>query len=74
MLSRLKSFDEVVLSLVNEEYVMKALDFALENNVHSMKISNFLNKIEKLKSAGATYKSELIMKRITEIKKVRFID
>lgn len=45
-------FDEIVLALVNEENVMKALDFALENNVHSMKISSFLSCVERMKEKG----------------------
>lgn len=33
---------------------MKALDYALENTVHSMKISSFLGCVEKLKEKGFT--------------------
>ncbi len=63
-------FDEIVLALVNEENVMKALDYALENNVHSMKISSFLGCVERMKEKGQTQKADLILKRVTEIKKV----
>jgi len=52
MLQRLKIFDEIVVSLINEELVLKALDFALENNVHSMKVSSFLESVEKFKLEG----------------------
>ena len=49
--------------------MMKALDYALEHNVHSMKLSTFLGTIEKLKQEGDFTKADLILKRITEIKK-----
>lgn len=49
MLSRLKSYDEIVVALINEDLVMKALDFALENNVHSMKLSSFLEAVDRFK-------------------------
>lgn len=52
MLQRLRIFDEIVVALINERFVMKALDYALENNVHSMKLSFFLNSIEKYKNEG----------------------
>lgn len=70
MLQRLKIYDEIVVALVNENLVMKALDFAIENNVHSMKLSSFLETVEKLKLEGQSTKAELVLKRITEIKKV----
>jgi hypothetical protein len=60
-----------VVALVNEGYVMKGLDFALENNVHSMKLSQFLETVEQLKEDGDYNKADLIFKRVTEIKKVR---
>ena len=69
MLQRLKIFEEIVVALVNEGLVMKALDFTLENNVHSMKISSFLQMVEKLKNEGDARKADLVLKRITEIKK-----
>lgn len=53
--------------------VMKALDFALEYNVHSMKLSSFLETVEKFKLEGFHTKAELIIKRITEIKKVNYL-
>jgi hypothetical protein len=69
MLQRLKIYDEIVVALVNESLVMKALDFALDNNVHSMKLSSFLETVEKLKAEGQQVKADLVLKRITEIKK-----
>lgn len=69
MLQRLKIYEEIVVALVTEGLVMKALDFMLENNVSSMKASSFLHMVEKFKNEGETRKADLILKRITEIKK-----
>mmetsp|Transcript_35464 Transcript_35464/g.34509 ORF Transcript_35464/g.34509 Transcript_35464/m.34509 type:complete len:89 (+) Transcript_35464:652-918(+) len=69
MMQRLKVFDEIVSALISEGEFMKALDFALENNVHSIKLSNFFSCIDKLKYKGELQKAELIIKRVTEIKK-----
>ena len=45
MLQGLKKYQDIVVALINEDQVrnnldqfMKALDFALEHNVHSMKL------------------------------------
>ena len=65
----MRIFEEIVVALINEGKVMKALDFALANNVHSMKLSSFLATVEKLKSNGYQDKALLILHRITEIKK-----
>lgn len=62
-------FDEIVVSLITENFVLKALDFALENNVHSMKLSSFLEHVDQLKIDGDEEKADLILRRITEIKK-----
>jgi hypothetical protein len=51
---------------------MKALDFAIENSVHSMKLSSFLETVEKFRHEGQQNQADLILKRITEIKRVRF--
>lgn len=69
MLQRLRIFDEIVVALINEGVVMKALDFALEKGVHSMKLSSFLEAMEMLKEEGESSKADLILKRVTEIRK-----
>lgn len=69
MLQRMRIFEEIVVALINEGKVMKALDFALVNNVHSMKLSSFLSTVEKLKRNGYQDKALLILHRISEIKK-----
>ena len=52
MLKKLKSYDEIVLALVNENLIMRALDFAEEYKVSGLKISIFLQNIERLRSDG----------------------
>jgi hypothetical protein len=37
MMKRMRLFSEVVTTLVAEDLVMRALDFAIENDVHGMK-------------------------------------
>lgn len=46
MLRRLGHHQEIVTALVNEDYVMRALDYALEHNVHSMRLSGLLDNVE----------------------------
>ena len=49
MLQRLKKFDEMVIALINEGLILKALDYALDYNVHSMRHSLFQQVIEDLR-------------------------
>ena len=52
------------MALINEDQVMKALDFALEHNVHSMKLSLILENVEMARSAGDDEKATMIVKRL----------
>ena len=69
MLQRLKQFQEIVVALVNEDYVMKALDFAIENDVHGMKLGSLLASVDIAKAAGNDIKAAMIVKRLQELKK-----
>jgi UV DNA damage repair endonuclease len=69
MLSRLKQYQEIVVALVNEDLVMKALDYALEHNVHSMRLSSILDNVEMLRENGDDSKAAMIVKRLQELKK-----
>ena len=60
MLQRLKKQDEIVVALVNEGLILKSLDYALEYNVHSMRLSLFLQVIEQLRSDGEELKANMI--------------
>lgn len=46
MLQRMKHHQEIVTALVAENHVMRALDYALEHNVHSMRLSGLLDNVE----------------------------
>ena len=48
---------------------MKALDYALDYNVHSMRLSLFNQVIEQLRSEGEELKANMIQKRINDIKR-----
>ena len=48
---------------------MKALDFALEHNVHSMKLSLILENVEQARNTGDDEKATMIVKRLQRLKK-----
>lgn len=48
---------------------MKALDFALEHNVHSMKLSLILENVELARNSGDDEKATMIVKRLQRLKK-----
>jgi len=73
MLQRLKQYQEIVIALVNEDFVMKALDFAIEHEVHSMKFASLLESVDAAKTNGNDIKAAMIVKRLQELKKVRII-
>jgi hypothetical protein len=60
MLQRLKKFDEMVIALINEGLILKALDYALDYNVHSMRISLFQQVIQELRDEGEELKANMI--------------
>ena len=60
MMQRLKKFDEMVIALINEGYILKALDYALDYNVHSMRISLFQQVIQQLRDEGEELKANMI--------------
>ena len=69
MLKKLKSYDEIVVALINEGLVLRALNFAQAYNVHSMKLSSFLECVEHYKEEGRNEEAEILLKRIQEIRK-----
>ena len=69
MLQRLKKFDEMVVALINEGHILKALDYALNYNVHSMRVSLFQQVIESLRNEGEELKANMIQKRVNDIKR-----
>ena len=69
MLQRLKKQDEIVVALINEGHILKSLDYALDNNVHSMRLTLFLQVIEQLRGEGEELKANMIQKRINDIQR-----
>ena len=58
------------MALVNEDFVMKALDFALEHEVVGMKLSSLMESVESARQKGDDIKAAMINKRLLELKKV----
>lgn len=52
-----------------EDFVMRALDFALDNNVNSLRMSLILENVDQCKKQGDDVKAAMIIKRLHEIKK-----
>lgn len=69
MLKKLKSNEDVVYALLGESLVMRALDYAVESNAHSLKLSPFLQFLERLKSDGLRIKADFVLRRITDLKR-----
>ena len=49
MMKKLKTYDEIVVALMNEGLTLRALNFAQTYNIHSMKLSSFLEAVEALR-------------------------
>jgi hypothetical protein len=69
MLKKLKSYDEIVVALINEGLTLRALNFAQAYNVHSMKLSSFLECVETLREEGKNSEADILFKRIAEVRK-----
>ena len=67
MLKKLKAYDEIVVALLNEGHVIRALNFAVEFHIHSMKRSTFLETAKTLRNSGNAKMADLIVKRIQEL-------
>ena len=57
MLQRLRQYQEIVVALVNEDYVMKAIDFAIENNIQGMKMDALMESVETATARGDDVKA-----------------
>lgn len=69
MLQRLKKFDEIVVALINEGHILKSLDYALDYNVHSMRMSLFQQVVQQLRDDGEELKANMIQKRLNDIRR-----
>ncbi len=46
MMKKLRTYDEIVVALMNEGLTLRALNFAQTYNIHSMKLSSEIGKQE----------------------------
>ena len=69
MLLRLKAHEEIVAALISQNNVLKALNFAVDNGIHSLRRSTILHCVERLNDQKETQKASNILKRIAEIQK-----
>lgn len=69
MLKKLKSNEEVVYALLNEGLAMRALDFAVESGALQLRLSVFIEYVERLKSEGLRSKADFVLRRITDLKR-----
>jgi len=53
---------------------MKALDFALEHEVHGMKLRSLVESVDIAKAKGDDKKAAMLVKRLAELKRVSVID
>ena len=72
MMKRMRLFSEVVTTLVAEDLVMRALDFAMENDVHGMKQKFLFDNVETARTNGDDIKASMLIKRLAELKKVSY--
>jgi uncharacterized protein YpiB (UPF0302 family) len=52
---------------------MKALDFALEHEVHGMKLRSLVESVDIAKAKGDDKKAAMLVKRLAELKRVSVI-
>ena len=69
MLKKIKNNEDVVYALLNEGLLLRALDYAQESQVHSLKLSHFIACTERLRAEGLRNKADFVMRRIMDIKK-----
>jgi len=68
MLTRLKSNEEIVYSLISEDHVMKALDFAHEIKMKGIKASAIKENIDYTKAQGDDIKAYMLANRVAAMK------
>ena len=69
MMKKLKTYDEIVVALINEGLTLRALNFAQAYNIHSMKLTSFLAVVDQLRTEGKNHEADILFKRIAEIRK-----
>ena len=69
MMKKLKTYDEIVVALMNEGLTLRALNFAQAYNIHSMKLSSYLEVVETLRQESKNHEADILFKRIAEVRK-----
>ncbi len=64
MMKRMRLFSDVVTTLVAEDLVMRALDFAMENEVNGMKQKVLFDNVETARTSGDDIKASMLVKRL----------
>lgn len=69
MLKKIHSNEDVVLALLNEGLIMRSLDYAVESEAKNLKLSLFLQFVERLKSEGLRGKADFVLRRVMDLKR-----
>ena len=70
MYQRMRYYPEIVSVLISEDQVMKALDFAIQNEVTGIRIRSLVENAEQAKAKGEDIKASMLVKRIADLRKV----
>jgi hypothetical protein len=70
MYYRMRYYPEIVSVLIAEDQVMKALDFAIQNEVTGIRIRSVVENAEQAKVKGEDIKASMLVKRIADLRKV----
>lgn len=70
MHQRMRYYPEIVSTLVAEDHVMKALDYAIQFEVSGVRLRSLLENAEQAKQKGEDIKASMIVRRIADLRKV----
>jgi hypothetical protein len=70
MYQRMRYYPEIVSVLIAEDQVMKALDFAIQNEVTGIRVRSLVENAELAKAKGEDIKASMLVKRIADLRKV----
>ena len=73
MYQRMRQYSEIVTTLIAEDQVMKALDFAIQYEVTGIRVRSLVENAEQAQMKGDDIKSAMIVRRIADLKKVSMI-
>lgn len=69
MLKKIKNNEDVVYALLSEGLILRALDYAQEQGVQGLKLSQFMVVIERLRGDGLRGKADFVLKKIADLRK-----